>query len=61
MSNTIIQFAQGASVPPLIPDHVDCLSDEECLARLANALTRGDSDHLDELAQLIGRLAVVIE
>ncbi len=61
MSNTIIQFVPGVSVPPLIPDHVDRLSDEECLARLANALTRDGSDHLDELAQLIGRLAVVIE
>ncbi|UFZ05792.1 hypothetical protein LQG66_05635 [Bradyrhizobium ontarionense] len=61
MSNTIIQFTQSVSAPSLIPDQVDRLSDDECLNRLVNAVTRGDSEHLDELAQLIGRLVVVIE
>jgi hypothetical protein len=61
MPNTIIQFAQGDPAPSLIPDHVDRLTDDECLNRLATAVTRGDSEHLDELVQLIGRLAVVIE
>jgi hypothetical protein len=37
------------------------LSDDECLARLARAIRVHDSAHLDEVARLIGRLAVTIE
>jgi hypothetical protein len=37
------------------------LSDDECVARLARAIEKHDLDHLDEVAQLIGRLAVTIE
>ncbi|CCD94903.1 conserved hypothetical protein [Bradyrhizobium sp. ORS 375] len=61
MPNTIIQFTQAVAAPSLIPDPVARLSDDECLTRLADAVTRGDSEHLDEIVQLIGRLAVVIE
>ncbi|GLH75565.1 hypothetical protein SSBR45G_04730 [Bradyrhizobium sp. SSBR45G] len=61
MPNTIIQFTQPIAAPSLIPDPVERLSDDECLTRLADAVTRGDSGHLDEIVQLIGRLAVVIE
>ncbi len=32
-----------------------------CLARLAEALDEHDDTHLDEVASLIGQLAVVIE
>jgi hypothetical protein len=37
------------------------LSDDECVARLARAVAAHDSKHLDEVANLIGRLAVAIE
>jgi hypothetical protein len=37
------------------------LSDDECLARLAHAVEEHDSSRLDEVARLIGRLAVTIE
>jgi hypothetical protein len=37
------------------------LSDDECVARLAHAVAAHDSQHLDEVASLIGRLAVAIE
>jgi hypothetical protein len=37
------------------------MSDDECLIRLAQAVENHDSDHLEELARLIGRLAVTIE
>jgi hypothetical protein len=37
------------------------MSDDECLARLARAVEEHDSEHLDEVARLIGRLAVTIE
>jgi hypothetical protein len=37
------------------------MSDEECLARLARAVEDHDAGQLDEVARLIGRLAVPIE
>lgn len=42
------------------------ISDDECVSRLAAAVTThdrelDDNDHLDEVALLIGRLAVPIE
>lgn len=37
------------------------ISDDECVVRLAEAVESHDSDHLDEVALLIGRLAVPIE
>ena len=37
------------------------MSDDECLLRLAQAVEDHDSEHLDEVARLIGRLAVTIE
>lgn len=36
-------------------------SDDECLSRLANAVAEHDDRRLNEVAQLIGRLAVPIE
>ena len=47
--------------PSIVPNDVISLSDDECVARLARAIETRDSDHLDEVAQLIGRLAVTIE
>jgi hypothetical protein len=48
-------------VPSIIPGDIPALSDDECLARLARAVEAHDSGQLDEVARLIGRLAVTIE
>jgi hypothetical protein len=49
------------ATPSIVPGDVPLLSDDECLLRLAQTVEDHDSDHLDELAVLIGRLAVTIE
>jgi hypothetical protein len=52
------------AVPSIVPTDladVPAMSDEECLARLAQAIKEHDAGHLDEVARLIGRLAVTIE
>ena len=49
------------TVPSIVPRDIPNLSDEECLLRLARAIQEHDSEHLDEVARLIGRLAVTIE
>jgi len=48
-------------VPSIVPGDIHALSDDECLLRLARAVAVHDSEHLDEVARLIGRLAVTIE
>jgi hypothetical protein len=48
-------------MPSIVPSDIVSLSDDECVARLARAVEKHDSSHLDEVAQLIGRLAVTIE
>ena len=48
-------------VPSIVPSDRPAMSDDECLIRLARALEDQDSEHLDEVARLIGRLAVTIE
>jgi hypothetical protein len=47
--------------PSILPTDIPDLSDDECLARLARAVETPDSASLDEVAALIGRLAVAIE
>jgi hypothetical protein len=49
------------TMPSFVPGRVPLMSDDECLRRLQQAVSDHDSEHLDELAQLIGRLAVTIE
>ena len=49
------------TVPSIIPSDVPAMSDDECLVRLAQAIEDHDVEHLDEIARLIGRLAVAIE
>jgi hypothetical protein len=49
------------ATPSIVPGDVPLLSDDECLLRLAQTVEDQDSERLDELAQLIGRLAVTIE
>ena len=48
-------------VPSIVPADIPLMSDDECLRRLAKAIAEHDSEHLDEVARLIGRLAVTIE
>ena len=48
-------------VPSIVPNEIPALSDDECLIRLAQAIEAQDSEQLDEVAKLIGRLAVTIE
>jgi hypothetical protein len=52
---------QTKAAPSIVPADIPLLSDDECLLRLAQTVEDQDSDHLDELAQLIGRLVVTIE
>ena len=47
--------------PSIVPTDIFDLTDDECIARLARAIEAQDFGHLDEVAQLIGRLAVTIE
>ena len=47
--------------PSIVPSKIPEMSDDECLVRLAQAVEACDSEQLDEVARLIGRLAVTIE
>ena len=49
------------AMPSIVPSDVPAMSDDECLVRLARFVAHPDSEHLEEIAQLIGRLAVTIE
>ncbi len=52
-------------VPSDLPSDTPCgvpgMSDDECVVRLAQVIADHDAGHLDEVARLIGRLAVPIE
>ena len=48
-------------LPSIVPSDIPAMSDEECLIRLAQAIEAQDCEQLDEVAKLIGRLAVTIE
>jgi len=52
---------RAGPVPSIVPDEIPAMSDDECLVRLAQAVADPDSGRLDEVARLIGRLAVTIE
>ncbi|MCP3399826.1 MULTISPECIES: hypothetical protein [unclassified Bradyrhizobium] len=56
-----IQVDRFRMAPSILPADVPELSDDECLACLARAVEEHDSARLDEVAALIGRLAVTIE
>ncbi|GIQ71923.1 hypothetical protein ACE103_21835 [Bradyrhizobium sp. ma5] len=59
MAITLIDLSMPQ--PTLVPNDAPCISDDECVRRLARAVEEHDSEHLDEVARLIGRLAVTIE
>jgi hypothetical protein len=56
-----IQADRDETAPSIVPAEISTLSDDECMARLARVIATQDSKHLDEVALLIGRLAVTIE
>jgi hypothetical protein len=56
-----IQTDHIKPVPSIVPSDIPAMSDDECLIRLAQAVHDPDSADLDEVARLIGRLAVTIE
>ena len=58
---TDIQTDSMKAMPSIIPSDIPAMSDDECLIRLARAVGDRDSGQLDEVARLIGRLAVTIE
>ena len=47
--------------PPMGRPRLVAASDDECVARLARAVAEHDDHKLQEVAELIGRLAVPIE
>jgi hypothetical protein len=59
MTDILIDLARP--VPSIVPADIPAMSDDECLVRLAQAVESHDSVELDEVARLIGRLAVTIE
>jgi hypothetical protein len=59
MPNILIDLIRP--VPSIVSSGIPVLSDDECLMRLAQAVEDHDSEDLEEVARLIGRLAVTIE
>jgi hypothetical protein len=57
----VFQTNVTTQMPAIIRDDIPAMSDDECLARLAEAIEDHDSEHLEEVARLIGRLAVTLE
>jgi hypothetical protein len=53
--------ALATPVPSIVPSDTPAISDDECPIRLAQAVEARDSGQLEEVARLIGRLAVTIE
>ena len=51
---------QAHSMPVAVPQ-VNLQSDDECVRKLTELLEYQDNRNLDEIAQLISRLAVVVE
>ena len=50
-----------SSLAPPVGEIAPMISDDECVSRLARAVAEHDDRQLNEVAQLIGRLAVPIE
>jgi hypothetical protein len=56
-----IHVERSEPAPSIQPGAIPDLSYDECLARLARAVAKPDSARLDEVAALIGRLAIALE
>ena len=59
MPDVLIDHSQAA--PSIRPADIPGLTDDQCLELLAQAVERHDSAQLDDVAALIGRLAVTLE
>jgi hypothetical protein len=59
--NDSIGADRVSSTTTIRPGDIFSLSDDECVVRLAEVIEEYDVDNLDEIARLIGRLAVTIE
>ena len=57
----IMERKPAPSIVEIVADDAPSLSYDECLERLARAVAEPDSSRLDEVAKLIGQLAVTIE
>ena len=53
--------AELKPIPSIVPIDIPQMNDDECLVRLAQVVREHDPEHLDEMARLIARLAVIIE
>lgn len=56
-----IQADRVSAAPSLVPCEMPILGDDEWVARLARAVESRDPNCLQEVARLIGRLAVTVE
>jgi hypothetical protein len=56
-----IQTDLSIPAPSNVPTSLAPMSDDECLSQLAQAVEHHDSSRLEDVARLIGRLAVTIE
>jgi hypothetical protein len=52
---------RNETAPSIVPAEISALSDDECVEQLARAIATRDAARLEEVARLIGRLAVAIE
>lgn len=52
---------RSPNLAPAEGQFVPTISDDECMSRLARAVAEHDDRRLDEVAKLIGQLAVPIE
>ena len=59
MTDIVAEHVQR--LPSIVSPPLEFLSDDECLERLERAIATRDQDRLEEVARLIGRLAVTIE
>ena len=56
-----VMEAGREAAPSISPADIPGLSDDECVELLKRAVEEHDAGQLDEVAMLIGRLAVAIE
>ncbi len=56
-----VQIDHSQLPPSIRPANIPGLSDDQCIELLAQAVERHDSAQLDDVAALIGRLAVPLE
>jgi hypothetical protein len=65
LCEVIVMTSFSSLSPNLVPSMEEqsrlAISDDECMVRLARAVEQHDDRRLQEVAQLIGRLAVTIE